>query len=236
MTFPSSRRTRILSSRSRATTRVSRSKNEASRSAPEGRTVRSVAGSFNRSFAKPLLDRMPAPFVDVQRFVGGLVHGLPVETLPPGGDADAELHGHGELGRAIEMLQRLADAEPDLAGVALVGVWHRHAELVPAEAATGVCRADGPLKLGGEHANRLIADVMPVRVVDLFQVVEVDHHQRQSALVPFRGRNRAVDRALELRAVGETGEVVGARLLGVLAGAVEGDRDLVRHRGDELQV
>ena len=54
--------------------------------------------------------------------------------------------------------------------------------------------------------------------------------------MPFRGRDRTVDRALEFRTVGKTGEVVGARLLGVLTGAVERDRDLVRHRRDELQV
>src|SRR2546426_11783164 len=85
ITCPSSSRTRSLPSRSRATSRVSRSKNEASR------TVPSVAGGFDRSFAKPLLGGVPPPLVDVQRLVGRLVHRLPVEALAPGGDADAEL-------------------------------------------------------------------------------------------------------------------------------------------------
>ena len=46
----------------------------------------------------------------------------------------------------------------------------------------------------------------------------------------------AVDRALELRPVGEPGEVVGTGLSRVLARAVERDRDLVGDRGHELQV
>src|SRR5690242_4949771 len=83
---PSTSRTRTLSSRSRATTRVSRSKNDDWR-------IRSAAG-----FVKPLLGRVTAALVDVERLVGGLVHGLPVEALPPGGDADAELDGHRKLG------------------------------------------------------------------------------------------------------------------------------------------
>src|SRR5207247_10436948 len=116
---------------------------------------------------------MPAAFVHVQRFVRGLVHGLPVEALPPGGDADAELPRHRELCRAVEMLQRLAHAEPDLAGVALIGVRHRHTELVPTEAATSIGSADGPLKLGGEDADRLITDVMTIGIFDVFEVVEV---------------------------------------------------------------
>jgi len=44
------------------------------------------------------------------------------------------------------------------------------------------------------------------------------------------------DRPLELRSIGKAREVVGARLFCVLACAVEGDSDLVRHGGDELQV
>ena len=78
--------------------------------------------------------------------------------------------------------------------------------------------------------------MVTVRVVDVLQVVEVDHHQREPALVPFRGRDGAIDRPLELRAVGQPGEEVGAGLLGVLAGPVEGHRDLVRHRCDEREV
>ena len=54
--------------------------------------------------------------------------------------------------------------------------------------------------------------------------------------MPFGRRDRAVDRPLELRPVGQPCQVVGARLLGVLARAVKGDGDLVRHRCDKLEI
>src|SRR5690348_14303994 len=124
---PSTSRTRTLSSTSRATTVVSRAKKDAGRTASSG-----------SSCAKPLLGRVPAALVHIQVLVRHLVHRLPVHALPPRGDADAELHGHGELGVAVQVLERLAHADANLARVALVGVWHRDPELVAAEAATSV--------------------------------------------------------------------------------------------------
>ena len=52
----------------------------------------------------------------------------------------------------------------------------------------------------------------------------------------LRGGDRAIDRALELGPVGKAGQVIGARLPRVLAGAVEGDSDLVGDSGHERQV
>src|SRR6266550_3513177 len=255
---PSDSRTRSLSSRSRATTRVSRSKKAVSKIAtspfmgqsagagsaswtgwsgrwpegPEGPRVPSVAGSLDRGFAKPLLDRVAAPLVHVESLVGGLIHGLPVEALPPCGDSDAELDGNRQLRGAVQVIKRLADAKADLAGVSLVGVRHRHAELVAAQPAARIGGPHRPLQLSREDADRFVADVVAVGVVDVLEVVEVDHHQREAALVPFGRCDRAVDRPLELRPVGQPGQVVGARLLGVLTRAVESDGDLVRNRCD----
>src|SRR5690348_6131453 len=109
---PPTSRTRTLSRRSRATSLVPRSKKAWS-------TTRSAAGRF----VKPLLGRVPAPLVDIERLVRRLVHRLPVEALPPRGDADAELHRDGQLGRAVQVLERLPHADPYLTGVALVRVW-----------------------------------------------------------------------------------------------------------------
>ena len=118
----------------------------------------------------------------------------------------------------------------------LVGVGHRHPKLVPSEAAACVGGAHRPLKLVGQDADRLVAHMVPVLVVDLLQVVEVDHHQRQPALMPLRGCDGAVDRTLELRTIGKSGQVIGARLLGVLARAVKRYSNLVRDGSHELQV
>src|SRR5207253_2219762 len=164
---PSNRRTRTLPSSSLATVVVSRSKIAASRTLPGGGV------SSDPCFAKPLSDRVPAAFVHVQCLVRGLVHGLPVEALPPGGDPDAELHRDRQLGGAVEVVERLAHPEPDLARVALVRIRHRDAELVTPEPAARVGGPDRALELGCEHADRLVSDVVTVRVVDVLQVVEV---------------------------------------------------------------
>ena len=49
-------------------------------------------------------------------------------------------------------------------------------------------------------------------------------------------RDLALHHALELAAIGEAGQVIGARFVGELARAVERDRDLVRDRGHEEHV
>ena len=54
--------------------------------------------------------------------------------------------------------------------------------------------------------------------------------------MPLRGRDCAIDSALELRTIGKSGQVIGARLLGVLARAVQRDSYLVGDRSHELQV
>src|SRR5207244_9935535 len=107
---------RTLPSSCLATVVVSRSKKAASRTLPGGGV------SSDPCFAKPLSDRVPAAFVHVQCLVRGLVHGLPVEALPPGGDPDAELHRDRQLGGAVEVVDRPAHPETDLARGALVGV------------------------------------------------------------------------------------------------------------------
>src|SRR6266550_2022782 len=136
--LPSSSRTRTLSRRSRATSRVSRSKNDASRTLPLGDVVRVrlwLRAGLRLPRRQPLPSRMAPPFVDVESLVRGLVHRLPVKSLPPRGDADAELHRHRQLRGAIQVLEGLAHSDSDLARVALVGVRHGDPELVAAQSA-----------------------------------------------------------------------------------------------------
>src|SRR6266550_8730304 len=103
----------------------------------------------------------------------------------------------------------MAHARGHVRGMVLVSVRHRDAELVTAETPARVCGANSTLQLMGEHADRLVTDVVAVLVVDLLQVVEVDHYQREAPLVPLRRSDRAVDGALELGPVGKTREVIG---------------------------
>ena len=54
--------------------------------------------------------------------------------------------------------------------------------------------------------------------------------------MPFGEGDLTLHHPLELAPVGEPCQVVGARLAGELAGAVNGDRHLVRHGGHEEKV
>src|SRR5579864_4847061 len=229
--FPSTSRTSTLPRRSRATATVSRSKKSGPRTRPDG-----GAPASDRGFANLLPAGLSAALVHVQSLVRALVHRLPVHPGPPRRNAHAEFHGNRKLGRAVQVLERLADSHADVASVALVSLRHRNPKLVAPEAAASVAGTDGPLQLLRKHANRLVPHVMPIRVVDVLEAVEVDHHQGQAATVAVGGCDRAVDGAFELGAVGKTGQIIGPRLLGVLAGPVQGDRDLVGHGGHELEV
>src|SRR5712692_266811 len=212
-----------MPSKSRATATVSRPKNSGPSNLPpppatasRGPQWNPAAASARRTLrlAADLLSlSVPAPLVNVEGLVGCLVHRLPIHARPPGDHPDAELNRDGRLGKAVELFKRRTNARAHLVGVALVSVGHGDPELVAAEPSTGVGCAHGSLQLMRQHTNRLVADVMAERVVDLFQVVEVDHHQRQAALVALRGCDRSVDRALELGPVSEPGEIVGPRLV-----------------------
>ena len=114
-----------------------------------------------------------------------------------------------------------------------VSLRHRHTELVAAKPAAHVGGTDHPLKLLCDEPERRIAGAVALAVVDLLQVVDVDHHHGQLASVPFRQRDLALDHTLELATVREACEVIRTSLVGELARAIQRDCDLVRHRGHE---
>src|SRR5256885_8864902 len=151
--MPRSLRTRTLPSSSRGTVTVSRAKNSEPRTVPDG---------LRRSSAAAVADlaaRVPPPaLVGVKLLVRLLVHRLPVHPRLPRGDADAELDAHGELGRAVEVLEAVPHARRNLGCVVLVGIRHGHPELVAAEAAARVGRAHRALQLMRKDADRLVAE------------------------------------------------------------------------------
>src|SRR5260221_1117563 len=157
--MPRSLRTRTLPSSSRATVTVSRAKKSAPRTVPDG---------LRRSSAAAVADLAarvsPAALVGVELLVRLLVHRLPVHPRLPCGDADAELDAHGQLGRAIEVLQAVPHARRNLGRVVLVGIRHGDPELVTSEPAARVGRAHRALQLMGQNTDRFVADVVPVLV------------------------------------------------------------------------
>src|SRR5690348_8943244 len=124
---PGSPRTSTLPSRSRATSMVSRSKNLGFRTMPDGMAPLSFSAP---GIADLLARRVAAALVDVQLLVSLLVHGLPVHPGFPCGDADAEVDAHRQLGRAVQILERVAHARRHVGGVMLVRVRHGDPELV----------------------------------------------------------------------------------------------------------
>src|SRR5437773_436953 len=138
---------------------VSRSKKSWLRSRPDGMAPLTLLAPGIADF---LARRVPAALVDVQLLVGLLVHRLPVHARLPRGDADAEVDAHGQLGRAVQILERMAHARGHVRCVVLVRVGHRDPELVTAEASACVSRADCTLQLMGEHADRLVTHVATV--------------------------------------------------------------------------
>ena len=117
-----------------------------------------------------------------------------------------------------------------------VGLRHGDRKLVATDPAADIGGSHHALQLLRHQLERTVACAVPVAVVDLLQVVDVDHHHGDLAVVPLCKSHLALDCALELAAVGQSGEVVGARLAGELAGTVERDRDLIRDRGHHQQL
>ena len=116
---------------------------------------------------------------------------------------------------------RERDAVGEELGVVAARLGQDHGELVAADPAGDVGRADDaahPLGDLGEHA---VAGEVPDPVVDPLEVVEVEHDQRDVALVAPGARDLAPEELVEEPPVVEAGERVE---LGVLARLGEADR------------
>src|SRR5436190_24287018 len=184
----------------------------------------------------PAPNGLAATLVLVEIAVGRLIHRLPVLSLTPGGDADADL----DLPRRPQAQPGLVDRAPQprrhIACAVEVGLGHGDRKLVSAHAGAEVRGPHHALQLLRDKAQRPITGAVPEPVVDALQVVEVDHHQGQPPVVPLGQRDLAFHDPFELATVGETGHVVGSRLARELARPIEGDRHLVRDRGHEQEV
>ena len=110
-------------------------------------------------------------------------------------------------GRRMPAPQALGD-HPGEVGVRAV---EDDRELVAADPREQVVRAQGDLQARRDERQQLVAVVMAERVVDVLEVVEVDDEQRQRA-VGLAVAQRALEALVERPAVGDAGQLVGARL------------------------
>src|SRR5438874_1491285 len=126
-----------------------------------------------------------------------------------GVDGDADRDGDGEVGRGA--VQRpAADPLADPAGEVLrafePGFREQDDELLPAVARNDVDLPDLLADAVGNLDEYGVADLMPVLVVDLLEMVEVEHQQRQRPMEPRGAVDLSGQRLLEEAVVAEAGE------------------------------
>ena len=150
-----------------------------------------------------------------------------------GADRDAD---HGDAPPAqVERPDRLADALADLDGHGAGRVAQEDRELLAAIAGRDVVFADGRDDRPGDRPQDLVADLVPVAIVEALELVDVDHQDADGILRPATaGEERA--ELVEVTPVREPGECVGRGAGFGLAMRVhpgEGGRRLDRSAGQQ---
>ncbi len=130
-----------------------------------------------------------------------------------GAACEADRHGDGADGRHLDLAGTRDDALRDANGVGAVARAHDHAELLAAEAADDVLRADGRAQRLGELLQHLVADAVAVDVVDPLEVVDVEHEDGDGAMRAARLLQRVQQPLVERAVVEEAGQRVGLRLM-----------------------
>ena len=160
----------------------------------------------------------------VHRDVGALdqrVHVGPV--LGAVGDPDAGVQHGRDAVEQERARDRVLQAAGELGGHPAVGQpAQQHGELVAAEPGERVAAAHDALQARGDLLQQAVARVVPERVVDLLEAVEVDQQQRGGLAAALGRGQRGLHPVVEQRAVGEVGEVV---VQGLVAQAARGDGD-----------
>jgi hypothetical protein len=131
-------------------------------------------------------------------------------VLRPVCDPDRERDPAGEV--ELDLLESLRQPRRERDGVRLVRRGEDDRELLAADPADDVARAHGRAQVVGELGEHLVAHGMPEDVVDLLEVVDVDHHDGD-VLVRGRGERQLAPEALvEVTVVVEPRERVGLSL------------------------
>ncbi len=115
-------------------------------------------------------------------------------------------------------------------------------ELVAAQAGDEVVGTQLVVEAAGDDAQYLVAHLVPLRVVDVLEAVEVDEQQRHLVAVALSTRQRMAEKILEIRPVGQAGEriMVGQHVephLGIAPlGQRRRDEEPPQRQGDEADL
>ena len=123
-------------------------------------------------------------------------------------------HAHRGRDRRVaaregDVRDRRADPLGDLQRGGGLGVGQQDGELFPALAAGEVLVAQHGAQRRADAGQDLVAHRVPVLVVDLLEVVEVDHEQRERRLGRGGLRERPLQRVGDRALVGQPGQAVG---------------------------
>jgi hypothetical protein len=141
------------------------------------------------------------------------------------GDTDAGRHRHLMLRwpQGNGLTQAVQDLACDLLGMAaMIDALEDHGELVAADARDGVHRPHRAADPARDLAQELIAHLMPERVVDELEAVDVDEQQCHAAHAALRTDQGLVQPVREQRAIGQVCERVMMRqVLEVIPGPTQ---------------
>src|SRR5256712_3250528 len=203
---------------------------------PPGRAAAQNPDRRRLGLLAPAWQSLAAPLVLVQVSIGRLVDGLPILARGPCGDPDADLdvlrRAHPQSG----VVDGGAEAGRHVAGAIDVRLRHGDRKLIAAYPRAQVGCTDHAQELLSHEPQRAVTRAVPEPIVDPLQVIEVDHHQGQPAIVSLSQRHLALHHPLELAPVGKARQVIRARLAGELSRAIDRNRGLVGNRGHEEKV
>src|SRR5205807_7009786 len=104
--------------------------------------------------------------------------------------------------------QQLPDSLGQSLGLRQVEIRERRGEFVAAQASGDVAGADTISQRLAESADGAVAGMMPERVVDRLQVVEVEESDRERTARPLSAGDVALERALEFLPVRQSGQEI----------------------------
>ena len=125
-------------------------------------------------------------------------------------DPDRDRDRAGEV--ELDLVEALGEPGRERDRLLLAAAGHDHGELLAADPADDVGGADGRAEVVGELRQHLVADGVAEDVVDLLEVVDVDHHDRHVRVLGGGERQLAPEALVEVAVVVEAGQRVGLRL------------------------